>query len=259
MTPSAVWNPGTARIGWQVLVYDEVDSTNNLAAALAVDPANDGIAVLASRQTAGRGQHGRTWQTPAGSAVLLSVLCFPPPALRRASVLTAWAAVSVCETVLEMAGTEPAIKWPNDVLAGGRKVCGILCEQARGTVVGIGLNVNQTAADFAQAELPDATSLRLLADRAFDRDEVARGLIGHLDREFTRLESGDLAMLEEKWRHRTGLVGRQVRVECARGVLRGQLLELTFEGVLLDLGGVPRLLAPEIVQHVTPEDERTGG
>src|SRR5262249_33402417 len=102
-TPLDVWNLDTGRIGRRVLVYDVVDSTNNLAAALANAPANDGVAILAGRQTAGRGQHGRTWQTPANSAVLLSVLCFPPPPIRRAAVLTAWGAVAVCETVRELA------------------------------------------------------------------------------------------------------------------------------------------------------------
>ena len=73
-TPATVWNLETERIGRRVFVYDIVDSTNNLAAALAADPSNDGVAILTSRQTAGRGQHGRSWQTPAGSAVLLSVV-----------------------------------------------------------------------------------------------------------------------------------------------------------------------------------------
>src|SRR5206468_7692987 len=84
--------------------------------------------VLAREQTAGRGQHGRAWQAPAGSSVLLSVLLCPPPALRRPALLTAWAAVSVCETILQLTGLQAKIKWPNDVLIRGRKVCGILIE-----------------------------------------------------------------------------------------------------------------------------------
>ena len=80
-------------------------------------------------QTAGRGQYGRVWTAPAGSSVLLSVLLFPPPALRRPTLLTAWAAVSVCETIQELANLSATIKWPNDVLINGRKVCGILIEQ----------------------------------------------------------------------------------------------------------------------------------
>src|SRR5438046_7649419 len=140
MEPIERWQLDTCRLGRQVLIFDEVDSTNSRAAALAADPANDGLVILAWAQSAGRGQHGRSWQCPAGDGVLLSVLLFPPPPLRRPALLTAWAAVSVCETVREAAGLQARIKWPNDVLVQGRKVCGILIEQGRGTVAGIGLN-----------------------------------------------------------------------------------------------------------------------
>jgi BirA family transcriptional regulator, biotin operon repressor / biotin---[acetyl-CoA-carboxylase] ligase len=249
-TPVDVWNLDTHRIGRRVLVYDVVDSTNNLAAALATDPANDGVAILASRQTAGRGQHGRTWQTPAGSAVLLSVLCFPPPPVRRAAVLTAWAAVAVCETVRDITGSAPTIKWPNDVLIDGRKICGILTEQSRGTVIGIGLNVNQSAEDFAAAGLPEATSLRLQTRRNLECADVARLLLWHLDKEYERLLAGDLTTLQEKWRTAAGLVGFHVRAECSDGMVQGRLLDMAFEGVLLEVGGETRFLIPEAVQRL---------
>jgi BirA family biotin operon repressor/biotin-[acetyl-CoA-carboxylase] ligase len=250
--PETIWHLDTNHIGRRVHVYDVVDSTNNLAAALANDAANGGIAILAARQTAGRGQHGRTWQAPARSAVLLSILCFPPPPIRRAAVLTAWAAVATCETVRDLAGIEPTIKWPNDVLANGRKICGILTEQGRGTVVGIGLNVNQTAEEFVAAELPEATSLRHQVGRPFDCAEVAQTLIRHLDAEYGRMLAGDLTTLEEKWRAGAALVGRHVRAECVDGVLTGRLLEMAFDGVLLHIGNETRLLMPEMIQHLVP-------
>jgi BirA family biotin operon repressor/biotin-[acetyl-CoA-carboxylase] ligase len=251
-TPSSVWNLDTGRIGRRVLVYDTLDSTNNVAAALAADAANDGVAVLAGRQTAGRGQHGRSWQTPAGSAVLMSVLCFPPPPVRRTALLTAWSAVAVCETVRETIGATASIKWPNDVLIEGRKVCGILTEQGRGTIVGIGLNVNQSADDFAAAGLPEATSLRIESGRSFDCPDVARCLLRHLDEEYARLVAGDLATLEEEWRERAGLVGRYVKAEYTDGDVRGRLLEMAFDGLLLDVGGETKLLVPELVRHLRP-------
>src|SRR5262249_51940124 len=129
MTPSAEWRLKTRCLGRRVLVFDRLDSTNTFAAALAHDPANEGVVVLAREQTAGRGQYQRTWQAPAGTSVLLSVLLFPPPTLRRPALLTAWAAVSVCEAILQLTGLQAKIKWPNDVLIRGRKVCGILIEQ----------------------------------------------------------------------------------------------------------------------------------
>src|SRR5215467_12906817 len=102
-------------IGRRVLLYDRVESTNSLALELAGDPTSDGLVLVTREQTAGRGQHGRTWLSPAGSSALLSAILFPPPPLRRPAILTAWAAVSVCQTVRETTGLEPRIKWPNDV------------------------------------------------------------------------------------------------------------------------------------------------
>src|SRR5262249_46652758 len=154
-----------------------LDSTSTYAAALAADPGNAGVAVLAEEQTAGRGQYGRSWLCPGKTGVLMSLLLFPPPQARRPALLTAWAAVSVCETVLRTAGLQATIKWPNDVVLQGRKVCGILIEQTRGTVVGIGLNVLQTAESFAAAGLPEAASLALFTDWPLDRYDIARRLL----------------------------------------------------------------------------------
>ncbi len=249
-SPAAVWNLDTCRIGRRVLVYDVLESTNDLAASLADDPSNDGVAILAARQTAGRGQHGRRWQSPAGSAVLMSILCFPDGPTRRPPVLTAWAAVSVCEAALQAAGVEATIKWPNDVQVEGRKVCGILTEQGRGTVVGIGLNVNQSADDFAAAGLPEATSLRMEGGRALSREDVAQTLLRCLDAEYGRLLQGDRNTLEAKWRRRLGLLDRDVVAETSEGVVRGRLIELGFDAVLIEYGGQTRRLAPELVQHL---------
>src|SRR5262249_41132465 len=121
MTPIEEWTEDGRRVGRRVLVYDRIDSTNALALTLAGDPGSDGLVLVAREQTAGRGQQGRTWLSPAGSSVLLSAVLFPPPHLRRPALLTAWAAVSVCETVRETTGLVATIKWPNDVFLQGRK------------------------------------------------------------------------------------------------------------------------------------------
>ena len=222
MPPSAEWRLGTKRLGRRVLVFDALDSTSTFAASLTHDRENDGLVVLAREQTAGRGQHGRSWHAPADSSVLMSAVLFPPPALRRPALLTAWAAVSVCEVILRITGLQAKIKWPNDVLIrgrpspqplspaagergwgeGGRKVCGILIEQNHGTVVGIGLNVNQTTDDFDKAGLPEAGSLAMFTGNSLDTQAVARQLIQQLDEEYEHLCQGDLAGLESCWKRR---------------------------------------------------------
>lgn len=259
MKPLLVRQLGTQRLGRRMLVYAQTDSTNDRAAELAADSANDGVVILAREQISGRGQHGRTWTAPAGSSVLLSILLFPPPALRRPALLTAWAAVSVCETILQATGLQAKIKWPNDVLISGRKVCGILIEQRTvssgsssiATICGVGLNLNQTAEHFTTAGLDQAGSLALFTQKLYDCEEMARRLIGQLDEEYDRLCQGDLHTLESCWQWRLGLLGKQVIAECHDGERRGRLIELGWGGVVLDTGTDQLRLVPEVVRHLS--------
>jgi BirA family biotin operon repressor/biotin-[acetyl-CoA-carboxylase] ligase len=252
MEPIERWHLDTSRLGRRVLVFDRVDSTNNRAAVLAKDPANDGVVILAAEQTEGRGQHGRAWHCEHGLGVLLSVLVFPPPAARRPVILAAWAADAVCETIRETAGLQAQIKWPNDVLIHERKVSGILIEQGLGTVVGIGLNVNQSVEAFAEANLPQAGSLTSLAGRSFDRRTLARTLIRHLDASYEHVCRGDLDPLEGRWQQRLGLLGKDVVAECHAGFYRGRLRAQAWDGLVLEVtGGATLRLLPETVRHLS--------
>jgi BirA family biotin operon repressor/biotin-[acetyl-CoA-carboxylase] ligase len=254
MSPREEWRLDTAHLGRRVLVFDTLDSTSNHAATLAADPGNAGVVVLADEQTAGRGQHGRSWVCPGHAGILMSVLLFPPPPVRRPALLTAWAAVSVCETILKTTAVQARIKWPNDVLIHGRKVCGILIEQARATIVGIGLNVLQTADSFREAGLPEAGSLAVFSDHPLDRHDIARRLIVELDERYGQLCAGELGELEACWKWRLGLLGRRVAAECPGAVHRGRLVEVGFTGLQLETeeGSVLRL-APETVRHIASE------
>src|SRR3954470_4845778 len=187
-------------IGRRHLHLDATDSTNSRAAELAHDPASAGTVVTADLQTRGRGQHGRVWESPPGANVLLSALLFPPPALRRPVVLTAFAAVVVAETILQVTGKQARIKWPNDVLLDGKKVCGILIEGGVAAadrdphfVVGIGLNVNPSADDFARLGLADAMSLSMAAGQRLDVTGITELLVRNLDAVYDRLLAGELA------------------------------------------------------------------
>jgi BirA family transcriptional regulator, biotin operon repressor / biotin---[acetyl-CoA-carboxylase] ligase len=251
--PCEEWNLPVHRLGRRVLVHTQLDSTNTRAAELAADPANDGVAILADEQTAGRGQHGRTWLAPPRASVLLSLLLFPPPPLRRPAILTAWAAVAVCTTIQKLIGLPARIKWPNDILLQGRKVCGILIEQGRGAVVGVGLNVQQTEADLHAAGLPEATSLSCHVAAPLDTHTVARRLIQQLDEDFDGMLQGDLSTLEACWKWHIGLLGRMVCVECRDGPVHGRLLELAFDGLEVETNNGIRLsMVPERVQHLFP-------
>ncbi|HZZ76913.1 MAG TPA: biotin--[acetyl-CoA-carboxylase] ligase [Gemmataceae bacterium] len=256
--PAEIWSLETTRLGQRVHVHDRLDSTNTLALSLAHAPSNHGLVVLAREQNAGRGQYGRTWHAPAGSSVLMSLLLFPPTPLRRPALLTAWAAVSVCEAVLKLANLQAKIKWPNDVLVRGKKICGILIEQRTtgnaesplASVVGIGLNITQTAAMFEQAQLPDAGALAMFAEQPLAFDEVAKTLIRELDAQYANLLAGDSATLESLWKWRLGLLGKMVLVEGIHQTTRGRLVDVTLDGIDLDIGGEIVRTSPESVRHI---------
>lgn len=257
LTPRETWHFDTERIGRRVFVYDRVDSTNSLGAALAGGEEADGLVLIADEQTAGRGQYGRVWQSRPGSSLLMSVVLRPPPELRRPVVLTAWVAVSVAEAILALTGVQAKLKWPNDLLLRGKKCCGILIEQT-GTqsgvtaVAGVGLNLNQTADEFAQAGLPEATSLGVASGGLIDAHTAAGVVIRELDREYARLLSGERAAVEADWKWRVGLLGRHVIIEHPGGaVTTGRLRDMAFDGLEVENSdGFVRVVAPESVAHI---------
>jgi BirA family biotin operon repressor/biotin-[acetyl-CoA-carboxylase] ligase len=251
------WRLPTRRIGRRVIVYRQTDSTNTRASEHAGRPDSEGLAFVADEQVSGRGQHGRRWLAAPRSSVLLSVLLYPPDVINRPVLLTAWAAVAVCELAQRRTGVTPRIKWPNDVLLGGRKVCGILIEQSRqhgvsATVAGIGLNVTQTEAEFAAAGLPDAASLAAMGGGDLDTHVVARELLAALDDGYDTLLRGELDPLERSWRDHLGLVGRQVVVEGVDHVRQGRLVSCGFDGVRLADQDGTCVLPPEAIRHIHP-------
>jgi BirA family biotin operon repressor/biotin-[acetyl-CoA-carboxylase] ligase len=248
--PIDVWKLSTRHIGRQVLIFDSLTSTNDYAIANGAT-LEDGTVILARSQSAARGRYGRSWRSPAGAGVWMSIVLNPPTALRRPVVLTAWAAVSVAEAIQPLINHVSVIKWPNDVLLRGRKVCGILIEQKLTTIVGIGLNVNQSAEQLFVDGLTDASSMAIIVNQSFDIGQIARALVARLDNEFTMLLNGDFAALESSWKRCNGLLGRKVIVETLDGRrYRGKLLEMTFDGLWVEGDGESIQLAPENVQHI---------
>ncbi len=161
------------RVGRALVCLETVDSTNNEVKRRALAGAADGLAVVAEQQTGGRGRRGRSFVSCGAGALSVGS---PPPRcpLEEVSTLTAWTAVAVCNAVERVCGVRPGIKWPNDVILDGRKLCGILTEleleaetaALRHVVVGVGINLTQTAADFGPEVAPVAVSLAQALGRA---------------------------------------------------------------------------------------------
>lgn len=252
--PNETWEFDTAHVGRLVHVYDELASTNTFALEFPVNRRiPEGMVILALQQTAGRGRYGRVWQSRPGSSLLMSVILDPPPHLRRPAILTAWAAVAIGDAIFKLTGLQARIKWPNDLLIRGKKVCGILIESGQRTIVGIGLNLNQTAAEFEQAALPAAASLKVLTDRDFELRDAAETVVKCLDFEYSRLLNGEQVAVEADWKWRIGLLGRDVIVEQTDGTtLTGRLREMSFDALEIEgEGPVPLQIPPESVAHIT--------
>lgn len=182
-------SPSTAVVGREVVCLETVDSTNEEVKRRALAGAKKGLVVTAEQQTAGKGRRGRGFQSLSGTGLYLSVLLKPDVPLDQVSQLTAWTAVAVCRAIESVCDVKPQIKWPNDILVEGKKLCGILTEMGveaeTGTlgyvVVGMGTNVSQTREDFGP-ELEDiATSLHILGANV-TRRELALALIEQLDK-----------------------------------------------------------------------------
>lgn len=178
------------RTGREIIVVEEARSTNDLAWEAAERGTPEGFVVFAERQTAGRGQYGRRWESAPYQGLWLSVLLRPAMTLRESPQLTSLLAEVVAQTVTEETGAAATIKPPNDIYLAGRKVAGVLVEgrTARdGTylaVAGIGLNVNQAIDDFPEELRATAGSLAMVTGRKIDRSNLAIVLLRNLAAQF---------------------------------------------------------------------------
>jgi BirA family transcriptional regulator, biotin operon repressor / biotin---[acetyl-CoA-carboxylase] ligase len=145
----------------------------------------EGTVAVAEEQTEGRGRLGRSWQAPARTSVLVSVLLRPGVASEHLPQLTLVASGAVAEAIAEVTGLDPTIKFPNDVLLGGRKVAGILAEASdRRVVLGIGVNANQTEDELPEETQHPPTSLRVELGRRVDRPQLLAAILLHLERAY---------------------------------------------------------------------------
>ncbi|MGA1237998.1 MAG: biotin--[acetyl-CoA-carboxylase] ligase [Limisphaerales bacterium] len=227
-----------ALVGRRVQVYESTASTNDLVERLGRDGAEEGVVVFAEAQTRGRGRLGRVWSSPSRQGLWFSVLLRPairPEAVTRLIVM---AAVALRKGVERFAGVLPGIKWPNDLLIGGRKFAGILTEMSaepdrvRYVVVGIGVDVNQGEVELAGMR-GFATSLRLETGRMWDRAGLAVSILGELDRNYARLEAGRFGELAEEWEAGCITLGQAVSVRVGGRVCCGRAESLDPEGALL--------------------------
>ncbi len=224
----------TARlIGQRVIYYPSVASTNEIAEIEARRGAIEGTVIIAEEQTAGKGRLKRAWLSPRGS-LALSVILYP--ALEQLPSIIMVASLAVARSIKAVTGLEAEIKWPNDILLNGRKVCGILVESGvRGkavdyAIIGIGVNVNLRVSDFPEI-LPTATSL----SKELGREVSLLGLVTKLLVEIERLYLALLGRgsIYEAWRDSLVTLGREVHVVSGKASYSGIAESVARDGSLL--------------------------
>jgi BirA family biotin operon repressor/biotin-[acetyl-CoA-carboxylase] ligase len=232
----------TRVIGREIKVFRETTSTNDVAARLARGNAVEGTVVFAESQTKGRGRMGRTWLSPAGKGLWFTVLLRPDIPPQQATQLTVAAATALSRAVTLQTGIVPEIKWPNDILIRGRKICGILTEMSaemdylKEVLLGIGMDVNLDAADFPPPLRKIATSLKIESGQEVNRSELAVTILRELDRDYERVKNGKFDEIADEWRERCSTLGQQVSIQVGNRVVRGCAEALDDDGALLVRG-----------------------
>lgn len=241
---------------WREVVWRaELDSTQRLARERARAGAPEGTVVIAEAQTQGRGRLGRQWHSPPGVNLYCTLVLRPPRSPAVAPQLALVAGVAVADAVRDTIGRAAQIKWPNDVLLGGRKVAGILtemegeAERVAFVLVGIGVNVNLDPAGFPPDLAAGATSLRAAAGAPVDRAVFTARLLAALEARYGQFLAGGFAAIRPAFEATAFLTGRAVRVSGPEAAAQGRVVGVDDEGALrLERadGATLRVLAGEV-------------
>lgn len=230
--------------GKNVVYYDEIDSTNNRAKEAGDNGAAHGTLFVADMQVAGKGRRGRVWQSPAGSSIYMTILLYPEISPLKAPQLTLVMAIAVAEGIKEVTGLDTKIKWPNDIVVNGRKICGILTEMSteidyiNHVVIGAGINVNQD--DFPEDIRKTASSLKMELGKQVKRSELIAAIMKSFEKDYEIfVKTEDLSGLQELYNSMLVNLDRDVKVlepgneyeAHALGINKtGELIVRTAEG-----------------------------
>ena len=244
------------QFGRRIHHFFKIDSTNTTALRLAAEGEPHGTLVIAEEQTAGRGRLGRSWYSEKTSGLYLSVILRPPLAPQQAPLLTLTAGLAARDAVVEVTGLPVDLRWPNDLLTGGRKFCGILTEmhaeadRIQIVVVGMGVNVNHAKLPTELESL--ATSLRLAAGHAISRLELLAHLLAAFDRYYNRLLADGPAPIVARFAEVSSFArDKRVRVVAPREEFTGVTAGLDDTGCLLvrrDDGQLVPVLAGDVTE-----------
>lgn len=238
--------------GRNIKFYKTISSTNDKLKNLAVSGEKEGTVIAALHQSAGRGRRGRTWTSAEGEGVYFSLLTRPELSIGEASVITLVAGLSVCRVLRDLFGIDALIKWPNDIVCGGKKLCGILSETgAEGydvsyIVTGIGINTDESAFD---GELKDiATSVFMETGKKPNKAEILAEVLNRFENDYNNYIANGFGAVKEEYKALSAVLGRRVRILGAREI-EGTAEDICDDGALAvrdDSGKIRQVYSGEV-------------
>lgn len=244
-------------MNYTILRFDEIDSTNTEALNQARRGAGEGLCVVARRQTAGRGRHGRAWVSEKDAGLFFSIVLRPPLEMRFLPLVTLMSAVAVHDALEALYAVECDIKWVNDLHVRGKKICGVLaetCDSARGLAVVVGIGINLKSTNFPPEIADTATSVQIESSEAPDVETLLQKLTFFLSAFCDILYGANgAARIRDEWTRRSSYAfGKPVRVVLENETIQGITGGIEPNGALrveLD-GGEMRIVTAGDVENL---------
>lgn len=245
----------TEEIGRSVYFFESVTSTQKVAKEYAMNGAKHGTLIVADEQTEGRGRMVRKWYSPKGTGIWASFILRPDIQIQHAPQLTLLSAVAVVQAIKKVTHITPEIKWPNDILISGRKVCGILTElqaeedRIQSVILGIGINVNQDKNDFSAEIIKKATSLKIELGKTVNRSSLIQSLCYYIEQLLHLYISEGFTPIKSLWETYAVSIGKRISARTVKGTFDGVALGINNEGVLLlkqDNGEIVEIISADI-------------
>lgn len=245
----------TKQYGRSIRHVASCPSTQILAHEEAQNGAPDGMVIIADEQTSGKGRLSRHWSSAAGKGIWMSVITRPELTPQQAPQMTLVAAVAIVRAIEELTELTPTIKWPNDILVGGRKLTGILTElqadpdRVKAIILGIGMNVNQQPQDFPEEIHSIATSLRIEQGQSVHRDQLTAKVLDYLETYITLYVDKGFAPIKLLWEGYSDSIGKRIRISTLHDTYEATAKGISEDGrleVMLDDGTIRGIYSADI-------------